>query len=131
MTTQGEIMDLERRFWQSMVDMDIDTAVSLLDAQSVSAGSGGIRHFDPDGYKELARSGDARLASFEFSDEKVVFPTPDVAIASYKAKQSFTVDGQTQGMVAYDTTTWVRKNGKWLAAAHTESPEQKGPSGAT
>lgn len=130
MTTQAEIMGLERKFWQSMVDMDIDTAVSLLDEQSTSAGARGIHYFDPAGYKEMARSGDARITSFEFFDERVVFPTPDVAIASYKARQSFTMDGQSHEMDVYDTTTWVRKGGKWVASAHTETPEQKGPPGA-
>lgn len=130
MTTQDEIMDLERRFWQSMVDMDIDTAVSLLDEQSTSAGARGIRYFDPAGYGEMARSGNARLTSFEFFDERVVFPIPDVAIASYGARQSFTMDGRSHGMVVYDTTTWVRKSGKWLASAHTETPAQEEPPGA-
>ena len=130
MTTQDEIMELERKFWQSMVDMDIDTAVSLLDEQSTSAGARGIRYFDPAGYKEMARSGDARITAFEFFDERVVFPIPDVAIASYKARQSFTMDGKSHEMVVYDTTTWVRKGGKWVASAHTETPEQKGPPGA-
>ena len=130
MTTQNEIMDLERKFWQSMVDADIDTAVSLLDEQSISVGAMGLHSFDPAGYKEMARSGDARLTSFEFFDERVLFPTPDVAIASYKARQSFTMDGESLEMVVYDTTTWVRKGGKWMASAHTETPEQKGPAGA-
>lgn len=31
MTSQAEIMNLERTFWQSMVDMDVDTAVAMLD----------------------------------------------------------------------------------------------------
>ncbi|WP_202843059.1 hypothetical protein [Luteimonas saliphila] len=66
----------------------------------------------------MALSGDARITSFEFSDESVVFPKPDVAIASYKAKQSFTTDSQRHEMVVYDTTTWVRKR------AHTETPAQ-------
>ena len=130
MTTQGEIMDLERKFWQSMVDGDIDTAVSLLDEQSISVGAMGLRYFDPAGYREMARSGDARLTSFGFLDERVLFPTPDVAIASYKARQSFNLDGKIHEMVVYDTTTWVRKGGKWVACAHTETPEQKGSPGA-
>ena len=129
MTTQGEIMELERRFWQFMLDMDIDAAVSLLDEQSTTAGGRGILHFGPAEYKAMALSGDARITSFEFSDEKVIFPLPDVAIASYKARQSFTMGGKAHEMVVYDTTTWVRKGGRWLACAHTETPEQQAPSG--
>lgn len=124
MTTQDEIMRLERKFWQSMVDMDVDTAISLLDDCSTSVCSGGIRHFNPCKYKSMALSGEARITSFEFFDERVIFPIPDVAIASYKAKQTFAMNGRSHDMVVYDTTTWVKKSGKWVASAHTESPEQ-------
>jgi len=126
MTTQQDIMELERRFWQAMVDMDIDMATSLLDRHSVSVAAGGIHHFDPSEYKAMALAGGGRITSFGFSDERVIFPTPDVAIASYKADQSFIVDGKRHDMVVYDTTTWVRKDGRWLAAGHTETPRQSG-----
>lgn len=130
MTTQEEIMGLERKFWQSMADMDVDAAAALLDEQSTSAGAQGIHYFDPAQYKAMALSGDARITSFELSDDRVIFPTPEVAIASYKARQSFTLGGENHEMVVYDTTTWVKKGGRWLASAHTETPEQKNPSAA-
>jgi hypothetical protein len=130
MTTQTEIMALERKFWQSMVDMDVEAAISLLDEQSTTAGTQGIHYFSPAEYKTMAEGGDARITSFEFFGERVIFPAPDVAIASYKAKQSFTMAGKSHEQVVYDTTTWIRKDGKWVACAHTETPEQKNPSAA-
>ena len=130
MSTQKEIIELERRFWQAMVDMDVDAAIALLDEQSTVAGARGIHHFYPAEYKAMAWAGDARVTSFEFSDEKVIFPIEDVAVASYKARQSFTMDGNSHEMVVYDTTIWVRKNDQWLACAHTETPEQKDPPAA-
>lgn len=129
MTTQAQIMALERRFWQSMMEMDVDAAVSLLDEQSTAVSAWGIRHFGPAEYKAMALSGDARITAFEFFDEKVVFPVADVAVASYRARQSFTVGGENHEMVVYDTTTWVRKGGRWVAAAHTETPAEEGSLG--
>lgn len=81
MATQDEIMELERKFWQSMMDMDVDTAVSLFDDQSTAANARGIHYFGPAQYKAMALSGDARTTSFEFFDERVIFPIPDVARA--------------------------------------------------
>lgn len=130
MASQDEIMDLERRFWQSMQDMDIDAAVALLDEQSTSVSGWGIHHFGPAEYRAMAQSGGARITAFELSDARVIFPLPDMAVATYTAKQSFTMDGKSHDMVVYDTTTWVRKDGKWLACAHTESAGQKPPTGA-
>lgn len=127
MTTQNEIMALERRFWQAMVDMDVDAAVALLDEHSTSVGMHGIHHFSPAEYRDMALAGTARITAFEFFDEKVVFPTPGVAIASYRARQSFTMDGEHHEMVVYDTTTWVDKDGKWVASVHTETAEQQAP----
>ncbi len=124
MTTQKNIMELERQFWQAIVDMDVDTAISLLDKESVSVSGWGIHHFSPAEYKEMPSSGDARVTAFKFSEERVIFPTPDVAIAAYKADQSITVSGKSQDMVVYDTTTWVRKNGTWVASVHTETVRQ-------
>ncbi|MDH5833191.1 nuclear transport factor 2 family protein [Luteimonas kalidii] len=121
---------MERKFWQAMMDMDIDTAVSLLDEQSIAASARGIRCFDPAAYKAMAQAGDARITSFEFFDERVIFPIPGVAIASYGAKQSFTMGGRSNEMVVFDTTVWVKKSGTWLASAHTETPERKDPPGA-
>lgn len=124
MSTQREIMELERQFWQAIVDMDVDTAISLLDAESVSVSGWGIHHFSPAEYRKMALSGDARVTAFKFSEERVIFPMPDVAIATYKADQSITVSGKSQDMVVYDTTTWVRKDGAWVASAHTETVRQ-------
>lgn len=126
MTTQDDIMALERRFWQAMVERDVDTAIALLDDASVSVAGHGIHHFTPGQYRDMAEAGDAHITAFDFSDERVIFPTPDVAIASYRAEQSFTVEGRRHDRVVYDTTTWVRKGGAWRASAHTETPHQQG-----
>lgn len=126
MTTQKDIMELERQFWQAIVDMDVDAATSLLDGESVSVSGWGIHHFTPAEYRKMALSGDARVTAFKFSDERVIFPAPDVAVATYKADQSIAVNGKSQDMVVYDTTTWVRKDGAWVASAHTETVRQSG-----
>ena len=74
----------------------------------------------------MALSGRARITSFEFFDERVIFPLPDVAVATYSARQSFTMDGRSHEMLVHDTTTWARKGGRWRACAHTESASQEG-----
>lgn len=124
MTTSGDIMDLERRFWQSMQDMDVDAAAALLDEHSTSVSGWGVCHFSPTEYRAMARAGNARITSFELFDERVIFPLPDVAIATYSARQSFVVDGRVHENKVHDTTTWVRKDGRWRACAHTETMTQ-------
>lgn len=124
MNTHEEIMSLERKFWQALVDMDLDTVVCLMDDLSVSVNARGIGSFGPEQYREMASSGDTRVTGFEFFDERVLFPTEETAIACYKARQTFTNGSESHEMVVYDTTTWVKKHGRWVASAHTETPEQ-------
>jgi hypothetical protein len=128
MTTGAEIMKLETTFWQSMVDQDPKKAAAMLTERTANVAMFGINHFSPSEYVKMAEEGPARLTAFSFSDEHVIFPTPDVAVATYKVKQGFEMNGKPQEMTCFDTTTWVNCDGKWLAAAHTETPEQQGPS---
>ena len=124
MTRQDEIMALERRFWRALCDDDVDAAVGMLGEQSAIANAVGIHHFDPARYRDMAEQGPMRLTAFAFDDERVFFPAPDVAIATYAVRQTFEIEGKAQTMHAYDTTTWVKTGGRWTAVLHTESPRQ-------
>ncbi len=127
MAASAEIMKLETEFWQSMVDQEPRKAAAMLTDEAANVAMFGIHHFSPSEYVKMAEQGPARLTAFSFSDERVMFPAPDVAVATYKVKQSFEVNGKAHEMTCFDTTTWINRGGKWLAAVHTETPEQQGP----
>lgn len=129
MTTAADIMKLETEFWQSLVDGAPEKAAALLTDKAANAAMYGIHHFSPAEYLKMAKDGPAKLTSFSFSNEKVFFPAPDVAVATYEARQSFEMDGKAHEMACFDTTTWVKNNGRWLAAVHTESPRADSQSG--
>lgn len=125
MTRAAEIMQLETEFWQSLLDDEPERAAALLTETATSVAKFGIHHFTPAEYITMARKGPAKLTAFAFSNDKVLFPTPDVAIATYEVEQKFEMNGELQEMVCLDTTTWVRRDGRWLAAAHTETAKQE------
>lgn len=127
MTAASDIMKLETEFWQSMVDAKPKQAAALLTQKATNVAMFGIHHFSPAEYIRMAEEGPAKVTGFSFSNENVLFPTPDVAIATYEVAQAFEVNGQPQEMVCLDSTTWVRVDGKWLAAAHTETAKQNKP----
>lgn len=124
MTSSADIMKLESAFWQALVDGQPDKAAGMLTGEAVNVAMYGIHHFSPADYVRMAEQGPAKLTAFSFSNQRVMFPAPDVAIASYEVKQAFEMEGEPQEMVCFDTTTWVHRNGQWLAAAHTETPRQ-------
>lgn len=60
-TTQQTLFEKERQFWQSMVDQDTDTALSLLDQQALMVSSHGSMKFDHDGYRKMADQGTMQI----------------------------------------------------------------------
>ena len=128
-TSSKTLIDLETRFWQSIVDQDTDTALGLLCEPALMVGPHGAIKFDHSGYRRMAEQGTTVLKSFELSDVEAVFPNDTTAILSYRVKQGVASRGKskstTQEMA--DTSTWVRANGDdWRCVMHTETPiEQK------
>ena len=117
------IIELETKFWQSMVDKNIDAAVAMLDDKSVVTGAQGLALLTHNDYRGMAKQGESlwNLKSFDLDDVKVTFPTEDIAVIAYRVTEEMEVEGKPLTLNAADATTWVRKGGKWLAALHTES----------
>ncbi|MGE5457432.1 MAG: nuclear transport factor 2 family protein [Methanococcaceae archaeon] len=59
------------------------------------------------------------------TDEKVIFPTDDVAIITYKSKEDGSSEGKDFSGNYNVSTTWVKRDGKWMVVQHTEVKEQK------
>src|SRR5687767_1044272 len=45
----------------------------------------------------------------------------DVALVAYNVKEKLTVGGKPVNLDANDASVWIRKNGEWQCAMHTES----------
>lgn len=117
----SEIEDLERTFWQSILDNEPKVASGLLTEPALMVNEHGTMSFDHAGYTKMANDPRHRLLAFDLSDMDVLFPTDDVAIVTYRAHQKMEMDGKPMEMDAVDSSTWVRANGGWKCAAHTES----------
>jgi hypothetical protein len=118
------LIDLENKFWQSLVDEDTDAALAMLDEPALMVSSHGPMKFDHAAYREMAEKGPMVLKSYQLRDMEVVFPLADTAILTYRVKQAMGPRGKdesvTQDMA--DTSTWVRKDGQWQCVMHTETP---------
>lgn len=122
---KSEIERLERAFWQSMVDNDPKAATALLTDTALMASGHGAMSFDHAGYTKMATDPKHKLLSFELKDLEVLFPRGDVAIATYRVHQQVTMEGKKVEMDAVDSSTWVKVDGAWKCAAHTESQAAK------
>ena len=115
------IVDLERLFWQSMVDKDAKLAKTLIAEECLVAGPSGTMAVDPDKYEAMTEDGDWELDSFAFQDIKVIFPSDTVAVVAYKVRQVGTLKGDRMDMTCADSSTWVQHDGAWRCVLHTES----------
>jgi len=115
------IVDLETRFWQSMVDKDAKLAKSMIADECLITGPMGSMKIDPDKYEAMTEQGQWTLDSFEFSDLDVIFPSEDVAVIAYKVHQKGDMKGKAMDMKCADSSTWVRGGREWKCALHTET----------
>jgi len=129
-TPAKTIIDLERKFWQSLVEQDTDTALDLLCEPALMVSSHGAMKFDHQGYRRMAEDSGYAVQSYELSNLDVVFPSNDTAIVTYRAKQKVSPngDGKTQDLDMNDSSTWIRTGDGWKCAVHTETPTANGVS---
>lgn len=123
-TVTQEVIALENRFWQSMVDADTDAALELLDEPALMVSTHGAMQFDHAGYRQMAEHGTMTVKSFELSDMKVLFPDDDTAVLTYHAKQALVPRGKSEEIrqQMHDASVWTRKDGQWRCVMHTETP---------
>ena len=120
---EQELVDVERRFWNAMKEKDADTASELTDEQCVIVGAQGVSAIDAKTMGALTSEGKWELEQYSFDEQKrqIRFLTDDIAIVAYPVRERVIVDGHTLPIVANDSSVWVRRDGQWRCALHTES----------
>ena len=128
-TSAKTLIELETKFWQSMVDQDADAALQLLHDPSQIASSHGAMRFDHAGYRKMAEQGAMVVTSFELSAVEVLFPTETTAVLTYQVKQAVAKreGGESSVQNMSDTSTWVHAGKRWQCVLHTESEMQAKP----
>jgi len=120
-TREQEIIDLETRFWSAIRDGDASAASSMVDDTCIVTGAQGNGAIDRAMFAKMMEAPDWTLHEFSFEKENVTFPTDDVAIIAYTVTEKLTVEGKPLTLRAADASTWVKREGQWHCALHTES----------
>ena len=120
---EQELIDVERRFWNAMQEKDAATASTLTDDQCVIVGAQGVSSIDAKTMGKLTTEGTWELKHYAFDEDKsqIRFLTDDIAIVAYPVTERVLVDGATLPIEANDASVWVRRDGQWRCALHTES----------
>jgi ketosteroid isomerase-like protein len=120
---KNEILSLEKRFWGAMQSHNLQEALGLTYFPCVVAGEHGLQAVDREQFEKMfnGQKNVTRNFSIDESKAEVQQVNDDTAIIAYTVHSSLEKDGQPKEVDAVDTSTWVRKDGKWLCAMHTET----------
>jgi len=121
---RDELIDLEKRFWKSMVDEQTEVALKMLAEPSFMVSPHGAMKFDHASYRQMAEHGQMVIKRYELGEIDATFIGAGAAILSYKVRQFVALRGKSEETEQYmaDTSTWVKVNGSWKCAMHTETP---------
>ena len=120
-TAEQELVQLENEYWQALKDQDVDAAVRLTDDECILTGAQGVASIDRATLKAMMTNAQYSLSEYDLTDVQARMLSDDVAIVAYKVKEELTVEGKPVTLEAADASTWVRRNGRWVCALHTES----------
>ena len=115
---ESELLDLERKFWTAIMEKDAVRALHLSHDRCVVVGSDGACQVDPLAFREIMDAVPWVLDDFELDHVQVSLVKDDVAIVSYKVRESLIVEGKPLTVEAVDSSTWVRSDGRWVCARH-------------
>jgi Domain of unknown function (DUF4440) len=121
-SVEQELVKLEKQFWQAMQDRDVEAAVRLTDFPCIVTGPHGIGRVDEKAFRGMMASPPYELKQFIVKGGmQTRMLSDDVGIVAYEIHEKLIVDGKPVELDASDSSTWVRRNGRWLCALHTES----------
>lgn len=118
---KNDIENLEKEYWEAMAAQDFQTVKSLTKFPCITAGKQGVMSMDEPTYKRMFEGGAGKQMAVKNISNVQIQNGTDHAMIAYLIELEF--DGQA--MTCACSSTWVKENGKWLCAMHTESELEK------
>jgi uncharacterized protein (TIGR02246 family) len=120
------VLELEQQYWDAMKSRDGKAAARLTADPCIVAGPHGVRQVARDAIAGMVQDSTHELKDYSLDTEhaQVTAIGKDVAILAYPVHERMVVDGKPSSLDAFDLSVWVRRNGQWVCAAHTEAIAQ-------
>lgn len=110
-----QIKLLEQHYWEAMKNVDVETAVKLTHFPCTLVSPQGVRKIDEKEYRENMKSMDgSHYKDIKLENESIDILSEDVALVTYQ------IDFNNMRM--QDVSTWVKTDGNWKCAFHSETP---------
>lgn len=119
---ETEIIGLEQKFWDAIKSKDVKTMEDLTDETCILAGPQGASKFKNTDFSSMMKQQSYELVDFKFQDDwQVSILNDETAVIAYKIEEKLTVEGKPVTLSAAESSTWIKKDGKWVCSLHTES----------
>lgn len=118
---EAELVGLETRYWQALKDNDVDAAMDLTDFPCLVSGREGAARLDRETYESMMKFRQWQLTQFEIRNPHVRLLNDDTAIVTYLMHREMHADGESSSHEVANCSTWVRRNGSWACAQHSEA----------
>jgi hypothetical protein len=119
-TKDAVIIDSEKAAWEAYKNKQADAFKKYLATDYCGVYADGMKEVD----KEVANMEKSELRDYSLADMKVVFPSADVAVTTYKATLQGSSGGQDTSGTYNVASVWIKKGGKWLVIFHTDAKSQ-------
>lgn len=114
---EKEILVLEKHYWQALIDKDFDAAISMTHFPCTVSGPQGTSMISEAEYRQMLNSSDTNsYKGVDIKNPQVEVVNEDTAILTYST--------QMNGLDMLDISTWVKENGNWVCAFHSENPQK-------
>jgi len=118
---EKELLALETRYWEALKTRDFEQALALADDPCLVVGPTGVESIARETFRNMMHSSTHRLRNYELDNVQARELGDDVVVLAYKVREELTVDGKPVTVHAAHSSTWVKRNGRWTCALHTES----------
>jgi len=119
--SDADIIAVDRQIWDAIKAKNWDAFAAALADDAVTVTGGGVS--DKAQTVEAVKKLD--LTDYALSDVKVLKLDADAAVITYTSTSKARYDGQPMpDTPSRDSTVFVRRGGKWLAAFHQETPAE-------
>lgn len=121
-TTDNELTQLERQYWQALKERDAKACAELCDDPSILAGGQGIRIITREQMVNMIqKEREFNLEAFELRDMQTRMLSPEIGCVAYTVHEELTVEGKPVSFTAVDTSVWVKREDQWRCTMHTEA----------
>lgn len=119
--TLHTLQALETRYWQAIQDKDAETAAALSADPCLVVGAQGVAALSRAALGKMLQDASYELRDFTLEDFRLRPLGEDAVAVAYKVRETLELDGETLALEAFDASVWVRRDGDWTCALHTEA----------